>query len=51
MKPVQKPVGARPTALERRMLYMTHGIAHGCRSLEDEIGISRRMSIPCSFAS
>lgn len=44
MKQIQAPVGARPTALNLRMLYIPDGIAHGCHSLEDEIGISCRMS-------
>ena len=44
MKYIQAPIGARPAALNRRMLYIPNGIAHGCQGLEDEIGISYRMS-------
>ena len=44
MKRLQAAVGARPSASSLRMLYIPNGIAHGCQGLEDEIGISYRMS-------
>jgi dTDP-4-dehydrorhamnose 3,5-epimerase-like enzyme len=38
------PVDSRLKAFSIRQLYIPQGIAHGCRRLENEIGISRRMS-------
>lgn len=44
MRNKEAPVGAWRKVRNRGRLYIPHGIAHGCRSLENEIGISCRMS-------
>jgi len=44
MKNTRISIGARAAGRNFRLLYIPHGIAHGCQGLEDEIGISCRMS-------